>query len=72
MQKLTMAQAVDAYTLGSAYATREEHLKGSLREGKFADLVVLDRDLFHARPLDLLKTEVIMTIVAGKIVYERP
>ncbi|MBI3554840.1 MAG: amidohydrolase [Deltaproteobacteria bacterium] len=69
-QKLTMSQAVDAYTLGSAYATREDHVKGSLREGKYADVVVLDKDPFKAKDLDVLKIPVYLTISGGKVVYD--
>lgn len=68
-QKLALQEAIDAYTLGSAYATHEEHVKGSLREGKYADLVVLNQDPFKARDRDLLKIEIVYTISGGKIVY---
>ena len=70
MQKLTVAQAIDAYTLGSAYATREDHVKGTLREGKYADVVVLDKDPFKAKDLDLLKIPVFLTVSGGKVVFD--
>lgn len=70
VQKLSMQDAIDAYTLGGAYATREDHVKGSLRDGKFADLVVLERDPFKANGKDLLDNGVFLTIVDGKIVYD--
>ncbi|MBI3543107.1 MAG: amidohydrolase [Deltaproteobacteria bacterium] len=69
-QKIPVSEAVDAYTLEPAYATREEHVKGSLREGKYADLVVLDQDIFKARDRDFLKTGVYLTVAGGKIVYD--
>jgi predicted amidohydrolase YtcJ len=69
-QRVSLEQAIEAYTLGSAFATREEHVKGSLREGKYADLVVLDKDPFKSSPRDLLKIPVYMTIVGGRIVYD--
>ncbi len=68
--KITMEQALLAYTLGSAYATHEEHIKGSIREGKFADLVVLDQDPFKAKGVALLKIPVYLTITGGQIVYD--
>jgi hypothetical protein len=63
-------KAIEAYTLGPAYATREEHVKGSLREGKYADIVVLEHDPFSARAKDLSKIGVYLTIAGGKIVYD--
>lgn len=69
-QKITLEQALEAYTLGSAYATREEHVKGTLREGKYADIVVLDKDIFKVRAKDWPKIGVYMTIVNGKIVFD--
>jgi hypothetical protein len=70
-QKITVAQAVHAYTMGSAYAEFEEDVKGSLEVGKLADLVVLDEDIFHATADELAKAKVDLTMVGGKIVYER-
>ncbi len=70
VQRLTVAQAVDAYTLGSAYATREDHVKGTLREGKYADVVVLEKDPFKAKDTELMKITVFLTISGGKIVYD--
>ncbi|MCS6858872.1 MAG: amidohydrolase [Abditibacteriales bacterium] len=69
-ERLTMAEALTAYTLGSAYATFEENIKGSIEVGKLADMVVLDRDLLSAAPKDVLKTKVLYTIFGGKVVYE--
>ncbi len=69
-QALTVKEAVRAYTLGSAYASGEEQLKGSLRPGKLADLVVLDRDIFSIDPMEILDTRVVATMVGGRLVYE--
>ncbi len=68
-QRLTVRQAVDAYTRGSAYSTFGETQVGSLEAGKFADLAVLSQDIFSIRPGQLGKTAVVMTLVGGKIVY---
>ena len=68
-QRLTVAEAVDAYTMGTACASGETHLKGSLAPGKLADLVVLSRDIFRIDPGEILDTRVEMTIFDGQIVY---
>jgi predicted amidohydrolase YtcJ len=70
-QRLTVAEAVRAYTLGSARASGEEHLKGSLVPGKLADLVVLSHDIFQIDPMEILDARVEMTVLDGRIVYER-
>jgi predicted amidohydrolase YtcJ len=70
-QKISVAQAVHAYTMGAAYAEFEDDIKGSIETGKLADIVVLDEDIFHASADELAKARVDMTIVGGKVVYER-
>ncbi|HEY6181293.1 MAG TPA: amidohydrolase [Terriglobales bacterium] len=69
-QKLTMEQAITAYTQGSAYAEFAEKDKGTLVAGKLADFVILDRDLIAVTPDKVLTTKVLRTIVGGKTVYE--
>jgi len=68
-QCLTVAEAVHAYTMGAAYASGEESIKGSISVGKQADIVVLSQDIFDVPAQDLLGTEVKMTLVAGKVVF---
>lgn len=68
-QKVTLEQALAAYTRDAAYAEFEDDRKGSLEPGKLADAIVLSQDLFRVSPLDIAKTRVLMTIVGGKIVY---
>ncbi|MGH9863103.1 MAG: amidohydrolase, partial [Candidatus Acidiferrales bacterium] len=70
-EKISLAHALRAYTWGSAYAEFEEHRKGTLAPGKFADLIVLSQDITKASPRDVLRTEVLLTIVGGAIVYEK-
>jgi len=69
-QKITMEQAIAAYTTGSAFAEFEEKEKGKLVAGMLADFVVLDRDVTAASPEKVLATRVLRTVVGGKTVYE--
>lgn len=69
-QKLTLAEALQAYTYGSAHGCFREHELGTLEEGKLADLVVLDRNLFDIPESEVLKTKVELTINDGKVVYK--
>ncbi len=70
-EKLTIWQTLYAYTQGSAYAEFAESWKGKLAPGYVADFVVLDRDLTSVAPPEILKTQVLRTVVGGKTVYER-
>jgi predicted amidohydrolase YtcJ len=69
-QKITMEQAIAAYTTGSAFAEFSEKDKGTLAPGMLADFVVLDRDVTSVPPLKVLGTRVLRTVVGGKTVYE--
>jgi predicted amidohydrolase YtcJ len=69
-QKITMDQAIAAYTAGSAFAEFAEKDKGLIVAGKLADFVVLDRDLTAVVPQKLLETKILRTVVGGKTVYE--
>ena len=68
-QRLTVAEAVHAYTAGAAYASGEETIRGSLSPGKLADLVVLSQDIFAIEPMSILNTEVVATLFDGEFVY---
>ena len=70
-QKLTIDEAIAAYTTGSAYAQFAEKEKGTLEPGMLADFVVLDRDITKVKPAEILKTQVLRTVVGGKTVYEK-
>ena len=70
-QALTLTEAVQAYTLNPAFASREENRKGSITEGKLADLVILSRDIFNGSPDALLQTRVDLTILGGHVVFGR-
>ena len=68
-ESLSIEKAIEFYTLGSAYASFEEDIKGSFQVGKLADIVVLSKDLFTIPEEEILKTEVVYTILGGKIIY---
>jgi predicted amidohydrolase YtcJ len=68
-QKITLAEAVEAYTLGSAFAEFQEKDKGSITAGKLADMVILSGDIFAMKPEAIRNVKVETTIVGGRIVY---
>jgi predicted amidohydrolase YtcJ len=70
-QKITVAEAIEAYTINCAYAVFEEHEKGSITPGKMADLVVLSDDILMIDPVKIENVGVEMTIVGGKTVYSK-
>jgi len=70
-QKVTVTEAVKAYTVNAAYAEGEENIKGAIRPGMLADIAVLSADIFHIDPVQIENTTVAMTIVDGRIVYDR-
>lgn len=70
-QKISIEEAIKIYTLGSAYASFEENVKGSIEVGKLADFVVLSNDPTRVSPDSIRAIDVEKTIVGGKIVYER-
>jgi predicted amidohydrolase YtcJ len=69
-QRLTVAQAVEGYTIDAAYAGHLEKTEGSLETGKVADVIMIDRNIFEVDPHTIDQTKVVLTIVGGKIVYE--
>jgi predicted amidohydrolase YtcJ len=69
-QKLTLAETIEAYTLGSAYAEFQETDKGSITAGKLADMVLLSDDIFAIAPAKIRDVNVMTTIVGGKMVWD--
>ncbi len=69
-QKISVEETIRAFTWGSAYAEFQDHIKGTLTEGKLADFVVLSDDIFTIDPSDIWNVKVRMTFVDGKMVYE--
>ncbi|MFO7888864.1 MAG: amidohydrolase [bacterium] len=69
-QKLNRAQTLRCYTLNCAYSAFEENIKGSLIPGKLADITVLSQDVMTVPEDEILKTEIVYTIIGGEVVYE--
>jgi hypothetical protein len=69
-ERLTVEQAVDAYTQGSSYARFSDARTGTLEAGKEADLAVLSQDIFSVKPEDIAKSKVVMTMAGGKVVFQ--
>jgi predicted amidohydrolase YtcJ len=69
-QRLTLAQAVEGYTLGAAYAGRREKTEGSIEPGKLADLIIVSQNIFEIDPHAIAQTKVVKTIVGGRVVYQ--
>lgn len=69
-QRLTVAQAIDGYTIGAAFAGRREKTEGSIEVGKLADLIILSQNVFDIDRHRIAATKVVTTIVGGRIVYQ--
>ena len=70
-QKITVAEAIRAYTMGSAYASFDEKIKGSIEPGKLADMVVVSEDILGVPPAEIEKARVETTVFDGKVIYRR-
>jgi len=70
-QKITVEQAIRAYTINNALACFEEGIRGSLEVGKLADITVFDRNLLAIPEAEILEAEVVYTIIDGKVVFEK-
>ncbi len=68
---ITISETLKAYTNGSAYGSFREHELGTLEEGKLADIAVLDRNLFNIPSEEILSAKVILTMMDGKVIYEK-
>jgi predicted amidohydrolase YtcJ len=71
-ERINLAAIIAAYTKNAAWAAREDRIDGSLEAGKAADLIVLDRNLFHVNASTLHKTRVLLTLLDGQPVYRDP
>ena len=70
-QKLTVPEAVEAYTMESAYAEFQDQEKGSISPGKLADIVILSDDIFSIDPAKIRDVKVLTTIVGGRVIWEQ-
>jgi hypothetical protein len=70
-ERISVEECLKAYTINNAYAAFEEDIRGSLVEGKLADITVFDRNLLEIPAAEILETEVLYTIIDGKVVFEK-
>ncbi len=70
-EKMTRKQALRSYTLDAAYGAFEENIKGSIAPGKLADFTIFTKDMMTVPDNELLSTEVAMTVLGGKVLYEK-
>jgi len=70
-ERLSVGEAIRAYTFGSAFAAKNESWSGTLQMGRVADFVILDRDIFQVPPAEVLQTRVIATYLNGEPVYQQ-
>lgn len=70
-EKLTVAEILKGYTYGSAYGIGREDELGTLEAGKFADIVVVDRNLFEVSPDEIRRAGVLLTVMDGKVIFEK-
>ena len=71
-ERVSLEDAIRGYTLGAAFAGHREQTEGSLEPDKLADLIIVSQDLFKIEPSKISQTEVLLTMVGGKLVYESP
>ena len=71
-EAIPLYEAVRMLTWNAAYSSYEEDIKGSIREGKLADFIITDRDIFEIDPMEIKDTKVLKTYLGGRLVYERP
>jgi len=68
-QRLIVAQVIEGYTLGAAFAGRREKSEGSLEPEKLADLIIVSQNIFEIDPHKIGDTKVVLTMVGGRVVY---
>jgi predicted amidohydrolase YtcJ len=69
-QRISIQDAINAYTQGGAYSSFEENTKGKLQPGYYADFIVLSKNLFSIEPTEIHSAKVLLTVVDGNVVYK--
>jgi predicted amidohydrolase YtcJ len=69
-ERVTLPEAIKAYTLDGAYRDRREKILGSIEPGKLADMIIISQNLLKVAPMQIANTKVLMTMVGGKVVYQ--
>ena len=70
-EKISVEEALRAYTWGAAYAAFDERVKGTIEAGKLADLAVLSDDILSLDPARISQARVVMTIFDGRVIYRK-
>ncbi|OGO17395.1 MAG: hypothetical protein A2Z02_04990 [Chloroflexi bacterium RBG_16_48_7] len=70
-QNVSLKQAIKMYTINAAFAAFEEKQKGSIKPGKLADMVILDRDIEKVKPEEIKDVGVEMVVIGGEVVYRK-
>ncbi|MFQ5343915.1 MAG: amidohydrolase [Anaerolineae bacterium] len=70
-ERITVGEAIHGYTIGPAYVAGKQHVQGSITPGKWADMIVLSRNIFEMPPAEIAGTEVELTVFGGEVVYRR-
>ena len=68
-QRITLEQAIEAFTINAAFVNQQDDSTGSIEKGKLADLIVVDRNLFEIKPEEISDARVVLTLFEGKSVY---
>ncbi|MGB5575868.1 MAG: amidohydrolase [Woeseiaceae bacterium] len=71
-QRITLQQAIEAFTINAAFVNKQDNSTGSIEKGKLADLIVVDRNLFEIKPGEISDAEVVLTLFEGEVVYGEP
>ncbi|MGB5331936.1 MAG: amidohydrolase [Woeseiaceae bacterium] len=71
-QRITLQQAIEAFTINAAFVNKQDNSTGSIEKGKLADLIVVDRNLFEIKPGEISDAGVVLTLFEGEVVYGEP
>jgi hypothetical protein len=69
-ERLTVAETIHGYSMGAAFAAGKQTLQGSISPGKWADFIILDKNIFEIDPMEIPDAKILMTILAGQVVFE--
>ena len=70
-ERITVGEAIHGYTIGPAYVAGKQHVQGSITPGKWADMILLSRNIFEVPPAEIAETDVELTVFGGEVVYRK-